>query len=79
MTTYRENIEQVLFDVHWLNVPHSLKIPSSFDNDSTMQRLTEWNIPRRMPHKKGNKSEPTSWWVACNKHCKTERDRAYYC
>jgi len=51
MTTYRKNIEQVLFDVQWLNVPHSLKIPSSFGNDSTVQRLTEWNIPRRMPHK----------------------------
>jgi len=52
LTTYSENIEEVLFGVLWLNVPHSLKISGSFGNDSTIQRLTEWNIPRRMPHKK---------------------------
>ena len=38
VTTYRKNIEQVLFEVHWLNVPCSLKIPSSFGDDKETDR-----------------------------------------
>jgi hypothetical protein len=49
VTTCRKNIEQVLYELHWLNVPCSLKIPSSFADGSTIKRLTERNFPRRMP------------------------------
>jgi hypothetical protein len=49
-----EKYRKVLFEVHWLNVPHSLKIPSSFGDDSTIKRLTERNFPRRSLTQKRN-------------------------
>jgi hypothetical protein len=58
-----------------LNVPCGLNIPSSFSDDSAIKRMTEQNFPRRMPHTKKKKSEPTSWWGVCSKHNETERER----
>lgn len=58
MTTYRKNIEQVLFYVHWLNVPHSLKISGSFGNDHTETDRMEYS--QKNASQKKNISEPTS-------------------
>lgn len=58
-------MEQVLFEVHWLNFPCSLKISSSFGDDSTIKILTERNFPRRMPHTE-KKSEPSGWFSAAS-------------
>jgi len=52
VTTCRKNIEQVLFEVRWLNVPCSLKIPSSFGDDSTIKRMTEGIFPQNASHTK---------------------------